>query len=134
MKTYLFSYTWQNAVWGYRSDHGCPATSRRTCLNSPDSFCYICGSLTISSQRTNISKFVKQAYSAYFKIKLGGQGNKWAFHHKVCKKCVESLRKWTKGTSDKLPLCIPMVWQKQKRSLHRLLLLFSENFRLKQEK
>lgn len=45
-----------------------PATSRRKCLNIPDSFCYICGSFTIPSQRANINAFVKQAYFAFFKV------------------------------------------------------------------
>ena len=87
-------------------------TSRRTCLNSPDFFSYICGSFTISSQRTNIGTFVKKTYSAYFTIKLGDQGNAWA-PQKVCKQCVESLRMWTKETHD-LPFGIPMVWQEKK--------------------
>ncbi|XP_066953419.1 uncharacterized protein [Macrobrachium rosenbergii] len=36
-----------------------PATSHRKCLNNPDSFCYICGSFTIPSQRANISVIIK---------------------------------------------------------------------------
>ena len=54
----------------------CAATRgiTRTCLNSPDSFCDICGSFTIPSQRTNINTFVKQTYSAYFiKIEIKGR-------------------------------------------------------------
>ena len=86
------------------------SVSRRKCRNSPDSFCYICGSFTIPSQRANISAFVRQAYFSYFKVKLGDEDKSWA-PHKVCKKCVESLRMWTKGTRDKLPFGIPMVWR-----------------------
>lgn len=86
------------------------ASSRRKCLNSPDSFCYICGSFTIPCQRTNISTFVRQAYFAYFKVKIGDQDKSWA-PHKVCKQCVESLRMWTKGTRDKFPFGIPMIWR-----------------------
>ena len=89
-----------------------PAISGRTFLNSPDSFCYICGSFTITGQRINISTIVKQAHSAYFKIKLGDQGKAWA-PHKVCISCVEGLRMWTKGTRDKLPFSIHMVWREQ---------------------
>ena len=84
-------------------------SSRRKCLNSPDSFCYICGSFTIPSQRANISAFVKQAYFAYFKVKLGDQDKSWA-PHKVCRQCVENLQMWTKRTHDKLAFGIPMVW------------------------
>ena len=90
-----------------------PATSRRSCQNSPDFFCYICGSFTIPSQRTNISTFVKQEYTASFKIKLSDHGRAWA-PQKECKQRFESLRMWTKGTLDKLPFGVPMVWRKLK--------------------
>ncbi|GBN04250.1 hypothetical protein AVEN_269713-1 [Araneus ventricosus] len=50
------------------------ASSRCKSLNNPDSFCYICGSFTIPSQRTNISTFVREAYFAYFNVKIGDQG------------------------------------------------------------
>ena len=43
-------------------------TASRKCVNSPDSFCYICGRFTIPSQRTNISMFVKNVYLSYFEI------------------------------------------------------------------
>ena len=86
------------------------SVSRRKCINNPDSFCYICGSFTIPSQRANISAFVKQAYFAYFKVKIGDQDKSWAPHN-VCKQCVECLRMWTKGTRDKMPFGIPMIWR-----------------------
>ena len=90
-----------------------PATSYRKCFTNPDTFCNICGSFTISSQRANMSAFVKKAYFASFKIKLGHQDKPWA-HHKVYKQCVESLRIWAKGTHEKLAFGIPMVWREQK--------------------
>ncbi|XP_069623312.1 uncharacterized protein [Ranitomeya imitator] len=90
-----------------------PSSSRRKCLSNPDSFCYICGVFTIPVQRANISAFVKQAYFAYFKVKLGDQDKPWA-PHMVCKQCVEGLRMWTKGTREKLAFGIPMVWREQK--------------------
>ena len=77
-----------------------PDTSYCKCLNNPDSFCYICGSFTIPSQRKNISAFVKQAYFTYFKVKLGDQNKPWV-PHKMCKQCVESLQMWTRGTREK---------------------------------
>ena len=51
------------------------ASSRRKCLNSPDSFCYICGSFAAPSQRKDISDFVKRAYLAYFKVTLDKEGD-----------------------------------------------------------
>ena len=90
-----------------------PATSHRKCLNNPDSFCYIFDSFTIPSQRANISQFVKQAYFAYFKVKLGYQDMPRATR-KVRKQCVDSLPIWTKRIREKLAFCIPMLWLEQK--------------------
>ncbi|GBM57445.1 hypothetical protein AVEN_24216-1 [Araneus ventricosus] len=86
------------------------ASSRRKCLNNPNTFCYTCGSFTIPSQMTNISTFVRKAYFAYFKVKIGDQYKSWA-PHKVYKQCVESLRMWTKGRRDNFPFGIPMIWR-----------------------
>ncbi|KAK3774889.1 hypothetical protein RRG08_007248 [Elysia crispata] len=83
--------------------------SRRKCVTSPDSFCYICGSFMAPKQKRNISDFVKRAYFSYFKLKLGDQDKTWA-PHKVCHSCEESLRQWTKG-KDKISFSIPMVWR-----------------------
>ena len=54
------------------------ASTRRKCLNSPDSFCSICGSFTVPSQTTSISEFVKRAYLAYSKLKIRDQDKSWA--------------------------------------------------------
>ena len=40
--------------------------SRRPCTNSPDLFCYICGSYTVSRSGNAITEFVNKAYFAYF--------------------------------------------------------------------
>ena len=85
----------------------------RGCNNNPDIFCYICGCFTIAKQRQNISTFVKQAYHAYFGIKLGDQDKLWA-PHTVCRYCVESLRLWSKGKKKAMPFAIPMVWREPK--------------------
>ena len=69
------------------------------------------GSFTVPSQRMNISEFVKKAYLAYFKLKIGDQGKSWA-PHSTCKPCVENLRHCTKGTRKQLSFVIPMVWEK----------------------
>ncbi|GFU79385.1 uncharacterized protein TNCV_871561 [Trichonephila clavipes] len=45
----------------------------RGCVNSPNCFCYICGSYTVKKQQRNISNFVQKVYFAYFGIKLGDQ-------------------------------------------------------------
>ena len=64
----------------------------------------------MSVDRKNITGFVKRAYEAYFKVKLGDQEKSWA-PHTVCKTCVEYLRRWTKGAKTSLKFGIPMVWR-----------------------
>ncbi|GFV59594.1 uncharacterized protein TNCV_4259871 [Trichonephila clavipes] len=65
----------------------------RGCVNSPNCFCYICGSYTVKEQQRNISNFVQKVYFAYFGVKLGDQDKSWA-PHVVCSVCIEELRQW----------------------------------------
>ena len=88
-------------------------SSRRSCRNKPDVFCYICGEYTVVPNRKSVTSFVKRAYHAYFGMKLGDQDKAWA-PHMVCKKCTEYLRRWTHGKKDGLKFGIPMVWREPK--------------------
>lgn len=88
------------------------ATSRRSCINHPDIFCYICGEYTLKANRKPISEFVKRAYVGYFGVKLGDQDKQWA-PHIVCKTCIEQLRHWTNGKRSCLKFGVPMVWREQ---------------------
>ena len=88
-------------------------SSRRSCRNKPDVFCYICGEYTVVPNRKPVTSFVKRAYHAYFGMKLGDQDKAWA-PHMVCKKCTEYLRRWTHGKKDGLKFGIPMVWREPK--------------------
>ena len=97
-------------------------SSRPKCLTNSDSFCCICGNFTTPSQGSNISEFEKQTYLVYFKVQLNHEDKPWATH-KVCKRCIESLRMLTKGTREKLAFGSLMVWKEQTD----LLLLFREN-------
>lgn len=83
---------------------------RRGCKNSPDTFCYVCGSFVPIRQQRNITEFVKKAYYAYFGIKLGDQDKPWA-PHTACRTCIEQLRQWVNGERTALPFGIPMVWR-----------------------
>nr|CAI5843629.1 unnamed protein product [Callosobruchus analis] len=56
------------------------SSSRRSCVNQPDVFCYICGEYMFQQNRRAITEFVKQAYLAYFGVKLGDQDKTWAPH------------------------------------------------------
>lgn len=82
----------------------------RKCVNDTDIFCYICGNYTVVKQRQDITDFVKNAYYAYFGVRLGDQDKTWA-PHKVCRTCVEGLRLWLKGKKKCMPFAIPMVWR-----------------------
>lgn len=87
--------------------------SRRSCVNHPDVFCYVCGEYTFKENRKPVTDFVKRAYNAYFSVKLGDQDKLWAPHF-VCKTCTEHLRQWTNGKRRSLKFGIPMVWREQK--------------------
>lgn len=87
--------------------------NKRQCKNSPDSFCYICGSFLVKKQKQNITETVKKLYNEYFMMKLGDQDKVWA-PHVVCRTCVEALRNWKKEKKASLPFGIPMVWREQK--------------------
>ena len=72
------------------------SSGRRSCLNNPDSFCYICGEYTFKENQKTLSDFIKKAYLGYFGVKLGDQDKNWA-PHQVCKTCTEHFRQWTTG-------------------------------------
>ena len=91
------------------------SSSRRSCRNDPDKFCYICGQYTFKDQRKAITDFVRKVYLAYFKVMLGDQDKPWA-PHIVCKACVESLRKWSNGTLT-IRFGVPMVWTEPKKNI-----------------
>lgn len=86
------------------------ASSRGSCRNKPDVFCYICGEYILVQNRKPITSSIKRSYHAYFQMALGDQDKDWA-PHIVCKKCTEYLRVWSKGQKTALKFGIPMVWR-----------------------
>lgn len=84
----------------------------RSCINQPDSFCYICGEVTLKSQRRNITPLIKKSYELYFGCKLGDQDKSWA-PHSCCNSCVTLLTGWLNG-SRHMTFAIPMVWREPK--------------------
>ncbi|GFT87555.1 uncharacterized protein TNCV_3759931 [Trichonephila clavipes] len=88
----------------------------RGVVNSPNCFCYICGSYTVKKQQRNISNFVQKVYFAYiyiyFGIKLVDQDKSWA-PHVVCSVCVEELRQWFKGKKS-FRFAVAMIWKELK--------------------
>ena len=89
------------------------ALSRRSCLNHPDIFCYICGSYASKEQRKPISAFVKRAYFTYFGVRVGDQDKQWA-PHIACKTYVEHLHQWINGKRRSLQFGVPTVWREPK--------------------
>ncbi|KAK4880018.1 hypothetical protein RN001_008164 [Aquatica leii] len=79
----------------------------RECKNHPDSFCYVCGELTLKAQRKPLSPLVKTAYKLYFDCQVGDQDKTWA-PSVFCTTCYSSLTKWLKEKS--MPFAVPMVW------------------------
>ena len=49
---------------------------------------FVCGKYTLEHNRKLITDFVKQAYLAYFKVKLSDQDKSWA-PQIACKTCIE---------------------------------------------
>uniref|UniRef100_UPI00358E4839 uncharacterized protein n=1 Tax=Myxine glutinosa TaxID=7769 RepID=UPI00358E4839 len=85
----------------------------RMCKNDPKKFCYICGKVTMPDRQSNITRFVRKSYHAYFGMKLGDQDKAFA-PHMCCKTCVESLRRWSHKKIECLPFGIPMVWREER--------------------
>ena len=68
-------------------------------------FCYICGEYTLEHNRKLITDFVKQAYLAYFKVKLP-----ILFAKTASSIYGDGQKKHRKG----LRFAIPMVWREPK--------------------
>lgn len=87
----------------------------RVCVNHPDNFCYICGQLTIKSQRRNLTPLVKNCYFNYFGFAVRNLDKTWT--PSVC--CAQcnimgiKLTSWAKG-SRHMPFIVPMIWSEQK--------------------
>ena len=88
-------------------------STRRSCRNKPDIFCYICGKHTLVPYRNRVTTFTKQTYHTYFGMKLTDQDKAWAVHM-VCKSCTECLRLWSKGKKTNLKFGIFMIWREPK--------------------
>ena len=88
-------------------------TQRRSCKTKPDSFCYICGELTLKKYRRTLTANVKRLYYAYFGWAVGNQDNVWAPHH-CCLDCNNKLSKWFAGKNVSLEFAVLMIWGEQK--------------------
>ena len=80
------------------------------CVNSADIFCYVCGEVTLASQRRSIRPLIKKAYHLYVGCKLGDQDKQWA-PHIVCKSCAICLGDCINRKGIAIPFAVPMVWR-----------------------
>jgi hypothetical protein len=94
---------------------------QQKCVNSADKFCYICGDVTISSQKRAITPIIRKAYHLYFGCQIGDQDKSWA-PHISCNTCVANLRKWLSRQRRSMPFAVPMVRREQTNHISELLL------------
>ena len=79
---------------------------RRQCLQSPQKFCYICGSCVFDTKVRQIDSFVKKLYFSYFQLKVGDHDKSFA-PHTTCNTCVEGLHYWYDGEGRQCRLQYP---------------------------
>lgn len=88
-------------------------SSKRSCLNNPNTFCYICGEYVVKKFRKPINDFVKKTYFEYFKIQITLLDRPW-LPKIVCKLCAEHLRQWASGKRAHMKFSVPMIWSEPK--------------------
>lgn len=86
------------------------------CINSPDTFCYVCGCYYEKEQV--LHKIVKGtalwiAYRLYFGMPISDQDEPCA-PYVVCGSCRSTLEGWLKGTERTMPFAVPRVWKEPK--------------------
>ena len=86
------------------------ASSRRVCINDPNSFCHICGEYIFQKYRLSVSDFVKQAYLKCCGFPLETKNKYYWVPNVVCKICVEELRLWTTKKRISFKFQSPMIW------------------------
>ena len=82
----------------------------RSCVNDPNSFCFVCGEYTFKQNRRDIDANISKWYYSYFRMKLGDQDKPWA-PHIVCQRCKNDMFKWSKNQKKSLRFGIPMIWR-----------------------
>ena len=86
---------------------------RRSCKNDPDTFCYICGELTLLKYRRNLTDKIMRLHYAYFGCAIGDQDKVWSSHY-CCLDCSGKLSKWFSGKKVDMGFAVPMIWQEQR--------------------
>ena len=92
-------------------------SSRRCCVNNPNTFCYICGEYVVKKFRKPITDSVKKTYVDYFNIEMKSLNKPWV-PNIVCKLCSEHLRQWANGKRNYLKYSVPMIWAQPKNHIN----------------
>lgn len=87
------------------------SSSRRSCLNDPNVFCYICGEYIIKKFRKPITDFIKCIFFVLHVANCRRKKN-W-IPQNVCKTCCEHLRQWVSDRRS-MRFGVPMQWREQK--------------------
>ncbi|KAJ4448825.1 hypothetical protein ANN_00216 [Periplaneta americana] len=83
----------------------------RVFVNSPDSFCYVCGEFTAKSQHRPLSDKLKQAYYYYFECNVCDEDKSRA-PHMCCTTCYSKLINWMDGEkTQSMSFAVPMIWR-----------------------
>jgi len=85
---------------------------QRKCVNSADSFCYICGELTFSSQKIAVTPIIRKTYHLCFGCQVGDQDKSWD-PHLCCNVCATNLRSGLSHKRRSVPFAIPTIWREQ---------------------
>ena len=86
---------------------------RRSCKKDPDTFCYICGELTLLKYRRNLTDKIKRLYYAYFGCGVVDQ-DKVRSPHYCCLDCSSKRSKWFSGKKVDMGFAVPMIWREQR--------------------
>src|ERR1043165_5263581 len=88
----------------------------RKCINSADSFCYVCGKATISTQKRSTTPVIRKTYHCYFGCKIGDQDKSLA-PHICCNTCACNLRHWLNQKGCSMSFAVSMIWREPTRLL-----------------
>ena len=115
---FFFTAQFSLSIFNKRTDFVCEkavkmSSKRRQFQNHSDKFCYVCGNCMLVKYLFNVKDFTKRVYKAYFRIKIRDQDKPWV-PHKVCKQCIETLRRWTQGKATSMQFGVPVVWREPK--------------------
>jgi len=96
-----------------------------SCKNSPDKFCFICGEITLCSEKRNVTPKLRDAYFKYFGITL--KQDEWWQPKYVCGVCTWiCTNAWTLQTRK----CRSVDQWSAPSPIIRIIVIFAQQMRL----